>query len=572
MSHSEIKELIKAKKLMREGRIKEAYQIILEFENKGDLTAQELLSYKLLKANLLYKSMKYSEAIIYTNELLQESQKQGDLLTYLDALMIISFVNVMLGNVSKSEDLIKKADNLFKKIKETSTIDLRERKSFLVRIKANICTWKGEIHRSLELNKKAFELAKDSKNKELISASLINIAEKYDLLGDYDNAILYAERAIEIQYQPWLIYPLGFIIDILLDKGDIEGANPYFQQISEIREKDKSKRNDSLYRYYKAVLLKTSLRSKNRVKSEKLLKQIIDNEDISGGIKSFWAKKRIFAIINLCDLLLIELRITNYPEIIDEIQLYIQKLLNFAEKQQSYWILCETHLLQARLALISLDIREARQFLTQAQILAEKYGLNQLAIKISNEHDELLKKLEIWENLKKSEATLTERMELAGINEQMDSMLRKRVVEPDDIQDEESVVILIISQGGIPIFSQSFVEGWSFQDHLFGGFLSAINSFSDEMFSQGLDRAIFGEYTIIMNVISPFIICYLFKGQSFLAQQRTKHFIDAIQNDKKIWETIKKYYQTNRLIHVKDIPSLDLLVNEIFIKREILLI
>jgi len=163
-------------------------------------------------------------------------------------------------------------------------------------------------------------------------------------------------------------------------------------------------------------------------------------------------------------------------------------------------------------------------------------------------------------------------MELARLNEQIDNMLQKRVTEPDEIQDEESVLILIISKGGNPIFSQSFTEGWSFQDHLFGGFLSAVNSFSDEMFSQGLDRAIFGEYTLIMNAISPFIICYLFKGQSFLAQQRMKHFIDTIQNDKKIWETIKKYYHANRLVQVKDIPSLDLLVNEIFIERAILLV
>ncbi|MBY9014315.1 MAG: tetratricopeptide repeat protein [Candidatus Lokiarchaeota archaeon] len=571
MSHSEMKELIKAKNLIREGRIKEAHQIVLGLENYENLTAEELLLCKLLKANLLYRSMKYSDAIIYTDELFKESQKQGDLLTYLDALIIKSFANIMLGNVSESEDIIKKADNLFKKIKGTSTIDLRERKSFLVRIKANICTWRGEIHRSLELNKEAFELAKGSNNKELISGSLINIAEKYELLGDYDNAKLYAERALEIQYQPWLMYQLGFIIDILLDNGDIEEANNYFQQIIEIREKDKSKINDILYRYYKAVLLKTSLRSENRVKSEKLLKQIIDNEDISGGIKSFWAKKRIFTIINLCDLLLIELRITNYPEIIDEIQPYIQKLLDFAEQQHSYWILCETHLLQAKLSLLTFDIQKAKRFLTQGQQVAEKYGLKMLARKISNEHDELLKQLTIWEDLKKLEAPLTERLKLARLNEQMDNILRKRVVELDEIQDEESVVILIISKGGNPIFSQSFAKGWSFQDHLFGGFLSAVNSFSDEMFAQGLDRAIFGEYTIIMNVISPFIICYLFKGQSFLAQQRMKHFIDAIQNDNKIWEPIKKYYQANRLIQVKDIPSLDLLVNEVFVERAILL-
>ena len=176
----------------------------------------------------------------------------------------------------------------------------------------------------------------------------------------------------------------------------------------------------------------------------------------------------------------------------------------------------------------------------------------------------------MWENLKKSTSSLKERMELARLNEQMENMLRKRVVEPDEAKEEESVVILIISKGGNPIFSQSFEEGWSFQDHLFGGFLSAVNSFSDEMFSQGLDRAIFGEYTIIMNAVSPFIVCYLFKGQSFLALQRIKHFIDTIQNDKKIWEPIKKYYQANRLVQEKDIPSLDSLVNEIFIERAIL--
>jgi len=565
MSHSEIKKLVKAKKLMREGLIKEAYQIVLGLEDKENLTAEELLLYKLLKANLLYKSLQFSEANIYTDELMQESQKQGDLLTYLDALLIKSFANVMLGNVSESEDLIKKADNLFMKIKGTSTIDLRESESFLVRIKANICTWRGEIHRSLELNKEAFELAKDSKNKELISASLINISEKYGLLGDYDNAKLYAERAIEIQYQPWLVYTIGVIIDILLDKGDIEGAINYFQQISEIREKDKSEINDILYRYYKAVLLKTSLRSKNRVKSEKLLKEIIDTKDISGGgMKFLWTKKYIFTIINLCDLLLIELRLTNYPEIINEIQPYIQKLLDFAEQQHSHWILCETHLLQARLALISLNIREARQFLTQAQILAEKYGFNQLAIKISNEHDELLKQLTMWENLKKSTSSLKERMELARVNEQIGQLLHKKAIEAPKLLEEDPVVILIISEGGVPVFSQTFAEEWSFEENLFGGFLTAVNSFSDEVFSEGLNRANFGEYTIIMGSLSPFLICYLFKGQSYLAQQKLKSFIDNFKKDENIWKTFNKFNQASRAVQLKDVPSLGPLIKDIF--------
>jgi tetratricopeptide (TPR) repeat protein len=347
------------------------------------------------------------------------------------------------------------------KIKETSIIDLRERESFLVRIKANICTWKGEIHRSLDLNKKAFELAKDSKNKELTSASLINIAEKYDFLGDYENAKLYAERAIKIQYQPWFIYQLGFMIDILLDKGDVKGANYYFRQISDIREKDKSKLNNVLYRYYKALLLKTSLRSKNRVKSEKLFKQIIDTEEIlavSGSIKSFWAKKSIFVIINICDLLLTELRITNYPEIIDEIQPYIQKLIDFGEQQHSYWILCETHLLQAKLSLLTFDIQKAKRFLTQAQQVAGRFGLAQLSTKIAKEYDDLLKKEDLWQKLKSEGAPMANRADLARLDEQIEGMIRNPTIPTAYVRDErvaisKEIKICLVCRGDVLRFS-----------------------------------------------------------------------------------------------------------------------
>jgi hypothetical protein len=34
-----------------------------------------------------------------------------------------------------------------------------------------------------------------------------------------------------------------------------------------------------------------------------------------------------------------------------------------------------------------------------------------------------------------------------------------------------------------------------------------------------------------------------------------------------MWESIKKYYQAHRLIQEEDIPSLDILVNDIFIER-----
>ena len=426
-----------------------------------------------------------------------------------------------------------------------------------------IISTKGELDRGIRNYEQSLELFKELDNKDRLAWVLNNVSDGYRRRGDLDRALECIEQSMALHLElgelKFLAYNYDFLIQILIDKGDLERAQISLHEMEQMKNQLKDKFLNESYIVDKALVLKTSLRARDRGKAEEILTQLFEDfEDFEG---------MYTILLNLCELLLTELRITNDQGVLDELNFYIGQLLEIAEESHSHWIMGETYLLQAKLALLSLDLKEARRLLTQGQRIAERYELKLLAIKISNEHDELLKQLNMWENLKESNSSLKERMEFARLNEQMENMLRKRVVEPDEIRDEESVVILIISTGGTPIFSQSFAEGWSFQDHLFGGFLSAINSFSGEMFSQGLDRAIFGEYTILMNAVSPFIICYLFKGQSFLAQQRMKQFTHTLQTDKKIWETIKNYYKAHRLIQETDVPSLDLLVNEVFIER-----
>jgi tetratricopeptide (TPR) repeat protein len=429
---------------------------------------------------------------------------------------------------------------------------------------AIVYSLKGELDRSIMLYEQSLTIFNDLNNKDMVSSILNPLGSTYRMRGKFDRALECIEQAMAINRDIGRLraQAVGYInlIQILIDKGDHERAQQYLHDLEELNNQLKNKKFNFWYLYEKALLLKKSPRTRNWAKAEEIFRQILEEVDLDYELI-------IQTLLSLCELLLIELRITNDSEVLDELNQFITRLLDLSNKSHSFWVLGETYLLQAKLSLISLNLEGARKLLTQGQEIAEKYGLDLLAKKISNEHDELLKQLEMWEKLKKSKAPLAERLELSRLNEQMDNMLRKRVIVPDEIKEEESVVILIISRGGTPIFSQSFEEGWSFQDHLFGGFLSAINSFSGEMFSQGLDRAIFGEYTILMNAVSPFIVCYLFKGQSFFAQQRMKQFIDTLQNDKKILETIKKYYEAHRFIQETDVPSLDHLVNEVFIER-----
>ena len=422
----------------------------------------------------------------------------------------------------------------------------------------------GELNTSLKHSMKSLAIFKEINNKWFIGWVLNKIAEIYIEIGDYDSALKNLEESLLfLENQLFGIqFPLSNAIEVALEKSKIELAQKYYIQLENFYNQNKDRTIFLFCQLSKALILKRSSRIRDKAKAEELLKQVIETETI-------WFDTIINAIVHLCDILLAEFRINNNSEVFDEINQYLDKLLAIAEKSHSYKVFCETFLLQAKLALLNLDVKAARRFLTQAQKIAESYGIKRLAIKISNEHDELLKQLNLWENLKESEMSLSERWKLAGLNEQMENMVRKRMIAVPELSNEEPVLLLIVSEGGTPFFSQSFVEDKSFESHLFGGFLTTIDYFIKETFAEGLDRAIFGEYTLLMKSIPPFFISYIFKGNSYYALQKVDNFIDHIQKDNKIWNKLLKYLQVNQSIHLRDIPLLESLITEIFIAKSI---
>ncbi len=151
----------------------------------------------------------------------------------------------------------------------------------------------------------------------------------------------------------------------------------------------------------------------------------------------------------------------------------------------------------------------------------------------------------------------------------MENMVKKRMIDVPELSDEEPVLLLIVTEGGTPFFSQSFVEEIHFESHLFGGFLTTIDYFIKEVFSEGLDRAVFGEYTLLMKSIPPFFISYVFKGDSYGALQKLNFFIDHIQKEDDVWQKLLNYFQLNQFVDLKDIPLLDSLITETFITKSI---
>jgi hypothetical protein len=115
------------------------------------------------------------------------------------------------------------------------------------------------------------------------------------------------------------------------------------------------------------------------------------------------------------------------------------------------------------------------------------------------------------------------------------------------------------SDGGL-IFYYSFTSDWAVDETLFGGFLSAFNSFSDELFAQSLDRANFGQYTILMKIVATLKMVYVFKGPSYRAQQKFSTFLDLLYQNSDMWSKIIAFSDRSQLLDLSNIPEMESLI------------
>ncbi|KKN11323.1 hypothetical protein LCGC14_1027730 [marine sediment metagenome] len=323
-------------------------------------------------------------------------------------------------------------------------------------VMAQVHSLKGELDHSIRFDEQSLELFKKLNNKERMASVLNNLSDSYKRRGELDRALECIEQSMalnrELERLGDLANNYDFLIQILIDKGDLERAQISLHDMEQLNNKLKDKFIDLMYLSDKALVLKTSLRARDRGKAEEILTQLLEDENID-------YEGRYTALLPLCELLLTELRITNDQGVLDELTQFIGQLLEIAEKTHSYWILCETYLLQAKLSLLTFNIKKAQRFLTQAHQIAERFDLNLLAKKIATETEDLLKKLDLWERLKGEDAPMSDRMELARLDEKIVKIILKRPVLSVQVSEEK---IAISKEKKICLVCRGEVFGFSY--------------------------------------------------------------------------------------------------------------
>jgi len=602
MSNSVSKELANAKNLINEGKFENALQLVNDIEEKENLNHEETLRTQAYKSRIYIALGQHDLALKNVEDLYQKSKTNKMPLFSLQALFLKALINLRLGRIEEFFKNLEEYEKLFKSISREDSLEFQEREAELLFAKGLEDHTNSNFDRALDyfnkgltlferieprspyiykiltlmayayLEKGALKLALEFDEKALAKIPngeyytqlmfKIHIYHNMGIIsyekGDLDSALEYYMDCLEIYEKIkgghfFLNILYGNIMTVLYAKKDFTQAQNYLQKIKQL---NKSIPLNPNYLILRALVLSTSSRMRDRTEAETILKKIVkENPSI---------RETNDALIGLCNLYFEEYRIFNQMEILDDIQPLIDHLQRNAKESNSYSLLANMKLIQAKLALLKINMVEARKLLTEAQNIADKYDLQLLAGEISREHDRLLEELKLWESIKKTQASASERLELASVDNVMERLQRRRAIEPLESSGQQPVSLLILAEGGVLLFSYPFSDEWKQDDDLFGSFLSAFSTFSAEFFSQGLDRAKFGEETILLQSVESFSICYLFRGQTYFAKQKLEKYVEFIQKDPAIWETLKKFEKSSQVAELKDLPKMESLLNDVF--------
>jgi tetratricopeptide (TPR) repeat protein len=547
-----------------QGDIDEALEIALKCKDLLlKIGSQKHIANNYLLIGRIYRGrLKTELALKFVNEALEIHQKLRN------QRGIASSLN-LLGNLYWDQRDHERALKIIEECLSINEISPEVKLETLSGLAAGYVVW-GELSKGFKCCEEAIELAKETNLIYFCPHNLYVIGIIYLMRGDYEQSEVYLHKSLTlIEKFEWKTVIKGLTLVALiwskLIRNYEEEAKKYLTILKDFADQNKFlELLPEIYSTGKGMILQRSNKLRDRAEAERLFKEVVDGEtyNIRFGRDYIYP----YALYFLCDFLVEELGISNDIGLISEINGYILKLDDLGDEHNSYLYRTEATLLQARIALIQLNLGEARTLLSQAQQMAETHNLQYFAQIISNNHDRLLEQQDLLEQLKQTNSPISERIKYTSLDGVLSRLKGKSSTESPEIINEIPILLLIISKGGILIFSKAYSETLTVDSDLISSFLSAFESFGDELFSERLDRIKYGENTILIKPLENFSVCYLFKGQSYPALQKLTRFTEAITESSEIRQALNKSVKTSEMLELDRIPSLKTVIDEIFIE------
>jgi tetratricopeptide (TPR) repeat protein len=426
---------------------------------------------------------------------------------------------------------------------------------------------KGELDEALMHYNKSLEILKKFKSIDIFGSLYYDLGELYLKKDELDKSLEYHLLALEFREKMQMGDKLSrialslkslVVLQLVLEEN--EEAYNYLARLDILSSETDNIEIENLYLLANSIYLKYQGKNETLTESKKILLDLVSKHDVDHGVSTD-------AILNLCELLLIELSMTEDMSILIQTKGLIAQLTEIASYKNLHSLLAETYLLQAQLALIEIKIDDAKHFISNAQQLAEERGLKRLAIIISNEYDLLLDKLDQWDNFTGKLPTIAEKLELTHIEQILNQMIKKRMIDTSYAVKEEEypIMLFILDTSGTILYNENFDEQLEEQD--IAQFLEVLREVKSEECRDIIQRNRFQEFTYLTKNIDSFLFSYVFEGKAYSSVKKMKSFLDEIKDPSPIWDILRNSEDTGQPISVLNRMALSQKINAIFSRK-----
>ncbi len=363
----------------------------------------------------------------------------GDKQRLVDALIVIGDSYFQYGEFNLALEFITKSLAIYEEIDDKSG------RAYSFNVLGRIYLHKGELELASDNLHKSLAIYEDSDDDDETDRyrnrawPLLALAATYQARGDFIAAFEYFKKCLVMSQKSGsdivVAYALYCLVILTIDKNQFEEAKSYSQQLkdlhTQVSQSNKMKRGlspgsgsyslvknvNQLSRLSKALLLKNSSRLRDKINAQEIFQQIASEETEFFSIS-------FDALLNLCELLLLELRTSGEEDVFIEAKGLVQRFTARAKETHSFSSVVNALILQAKFTIVDGDLTAAAQLLDQAQITAEEKGLSLLAEKVSEESQELKAQYDNWRRLIHDNAPFQERLEKAQIEDYLTDALK----------------------------------------------------------------------------------------------------------------------------------------------------
>jgi len=565
------------------GKIEEALESLHKslalFE---DIRYNKEIYYQLNNLGWIYRVQgKLNQALDCFQKQLEISQEMGDKKSVSWSKFNLAYINFYKGELNQASEYAHESMNLFQELENKTGL------SQIYTVIGSVHRGKGELNRSLNYYNMSLEIHKAALEEQRavphsVCVSLRDLGIVYYHKNEIQKSIEYFTKATEThkslcQYKN-TVYDFEIALsNFWLINVCIETDHPHL--VEELLEEINQISNtwpwlQILRKAAEAFILKNKPRAKDKIKAQQILKEILEDR--------FDYELEFSIQVNLCDLLLDELKFYGEEEVIQEIQDLLARISKTIKNQRSITTLVTLYILQARLALVEGDMEKSSSLLSRAESIAKAKGLKLLEIKVKTQQDLLFNQLEEWKALLDRNSSLQKSFELLNLNKYLKmvndrfDLLEKKFESQnkfeliyEDLVEKQlkiqkrdcrvGVAQIGVSQSG-DLLTEFFCEKtpgfFSLKEEKIATVLKKVKTLIETASNDGVNILVFPELAIDLNYdqVSEALLqlakkhaMYIIPG-SYHHQDTNQNISPVISPDGILWEQEK---HIPALIHVK---------------------